>query len=176
MKFLYVLVILAMFCQEASAQGKSESADVMLKSAYKKANKQGKNVFVMFHASWCGWCHKMDEAINDKFCNKFFDDNYIMVYLVVKERGDKSKLNSPGAEKYLKENKGDKAGLPYWLILDKAGKVLANAHAQTDKESNLGCPATDEEVDSFVGKLKKTSSLTDEELEIIGVRFRKNNS
>ena len=53
------------------------SATEILNEANAQAAKENKNVFVIFHASWCGWCHKMDSAMNDPVCKKFFDDNFI---------------------------------------------------------------------------------------------------
>ncbi len=176
MKFLPLLLCLFLWSSQTVAQAPAESADVILKAAYKKAKKQKKNVFVIFHASWCGWCRKMDKAMQDESCKKFFDDNYITVHLVIQESAGKEHLNNPGADQFAKDNGGDRAGLPYWLILNPKGKVLTNANAKADNSSsNLGCPASEEEVATFIAKLKKTSKLNDEALEIIGTRFKKNN-
>jgi hypothetical protein len=62
--------------------------------------------------------------------------------------------------------------LPYWLILDAAGNVLATSEYKPGK--NTGCPANEAEVAYFISVLKKTSSLTDEQLGIVEKRFRLN--
>lgn len=168
--FFFVLLF------STSTFAQAPSIDKILADAYKQAQKEKKNVFVMFHASWCGWCKKMDQAMNDESCKKFFDDNYVIVHVVTGEHSeDKKALNNPGAEDFLKKRRGEGIGLPYWLILDKKGKTLADAHLQADKPSNIGCPAADEEVVAFVEKIKKTSKLQQAELEIIAERFKKNN-
>jgi len=43
-----------------------------------------------------------------------------------------------------------------------------------EKGDNAGCPATEKEVDFFIDVLKKTSSISKEQLEIIRKRFREN--
>jgi len=150
--------------------------DKILADAYKQAQKEKKNVFVIFHASWCSWCKKMDQAMNDESCKKKFDDNYVIVHIVTGEHDEEKKaLNTIGAEDFIKKHRGEGTGLPYWVILDKKGKTLADAHLQTDKPSNIGCPAADEEVAAFIEKLKKTSNLKEAELAIIAKRFKKNN-
>ncbi len=37
-----------------------------LKESMQQAAAENKNVFIIFHASWCGWCHKMDTSMNDQ--------------------------------------------------------------------------------------------------------------
>lgn len=39
-----------------------ENASVLMKQAYAQASKENKKVFVMFHASWCGWCKKWTQT------------------------------------------------------------------------------------------------------------------
>ena len=49
----------------ANAQKVKTSTEIM-EAAYKKASEENKNILLIFHASWCSWCKKMDAAINDK--------------------------------------------------------------------------------------------------------------
>jgi len=157
------------------------SADDVLKEAYKQATAEKKNVFVIFHASWCGWCRKMDTSINDKTVKKFFDDNYVIRHLVVYESKGKEKLENPGATDLLIKYKGNDQGIPYWLIFDKEGKLLADSKmrpegAGPEQGDNSGCPASEPEVQHFVNVLKKTSTLDDAQLKIIYARFRENDT
>lgn len=165
-----------------SIVGKSQSpepADAILKEASSVAAKENKNVFVLFHASWCGWCHKMDTAMNDNSVKKFFTDNYVIRHLVLYESKGKENLENPGALDLLKKYKGDEKGIPYWLIFDKNGKLLADSKLRPDgggleTGDNTGCPASEKEVAHFVKVLKETSSLKDDELSVIEKRFREN--
>ena len=155
------------------------SSDEILKKAYKQAASQHKNVFVIFHASWCGWCHKMDKSMNDVACKQFFDDNYIIVHLVVDESKDKKALENPGANELRAKYYGSGLGIPFWLVFDKEGKLLSDskirAEGETaDKGNNSGCPANAEEVAFFINVLKNTSALDATQLEIIRKRFREN--
>jgi hypothetical protein len=135
----------------------------------------------MFHASWCGWCKKMTASIGDSTCSKFFDDNYVITYLDVMERPGKEMLENPGGLDMMKTLKGDPTGgIPYWVVMDANGKVAGTSyvpHADgtpgTAKD-NVGCPAEAGEVAYFVGLLKMTSKLTDDQLAIIKTRFLKN--
>lgn len=168
-----------MVCTFYSANSQVPSADAIMKDAYKIAATEKKNVFVMFHASWCGWCHKMDTSMNDPSCKKFFDDNYVIRHLVVDELKTKKDLENPGADEFRKRYFGDDQGIPYWLVFDKEGKLLADSKMRAEgdgpeKGQNTGCPATEEEVAYFIGVLKKTSRLNEDELAIIQKRFRRN--
>ena len=69
--------------------------------------------------------------------------------------------------------KGKDAGLPFWLILNPKGEVLADSF--NDKKENLGCPSTAEEVDVFAAKLKKSAKMDDNELQAVRNAFMKKN-
>ena len=161
-------------------QSMARTADAILNEAVTRAANTHKNVFIIFHASWCGWCHKMDNSMNDEKLKSFFDNNYVVVHLTVDESKDKKELENPGANELRKKYKGEGQGLPYWFILDPKGNFLADSrltpgNANTAaKPANVGCPASIEEVAYFIKMVKKTSSLNDKQLALIQERFLKN--
>jgi thioredoxin-related protein len=180
MKLLSLALVFLFAANIANAQDAVPDADTILHAAYKQAAAENKNIIVIFHASWCGWCHKMDNAMNDKECKKIFESNYVIVRLDVEESKDKKELENPGASDIKKKYLGEKAGLPFWLVLDKNGKLLADSYirkAGIPKDQpgeNIGCPTSEKEVEIFIGILQKTSAIPDSKLETIAKRFRKN--
>ena len=172
-----ILSFLFLATTNVSGQTKIPSADVLLKEARVEADKMHKNIFIIFHASWCSWCHKMDNAMNDGALKSFFDNNYVIVHLTVDESKGKKDLENPGADELRKKYHGDQQGLPYWFILDANGNFLADAllkDSSGQKAASVGCPAEKNEVDYFVQVLKKTSSLNQLQLALIQKRFLKN--
>ncbi len=156
-----------LFIQQIQSQ---ESTKAILDQAYNQAKIENKNVFVIFHASWCGWCKKMDANMNQATTKKIFDDNYVVKHLVVQEARGKKHLENPGAQELLVKYKGDKSGIPFFLIFDAYGKILTDSF--NTKGKNLGCPTSAEEVDEFIKKLKSTSTLSDDELALIVEAFQ----
>jgi len=162
------------------AQGGPLSADEIMQEAMQQAAKEKKSIMIIFHASWCGWCHKMDSSLNDQSCKNFFDDSYIIRHLVVDESKDKKNLENPGADELRMKYNGDGQGIPFWLIFDKDGKLLADSQIRPEgaaletKGGNLGCPATEDEVAYFINVLKKTSHMSASQQAAIEKRFRKN--
>ena len=180
MKNIFLIPVL-LFTTVSSlfAQKAPLSSEEIMKEAFTSAKKQNKKVLVMFHASWCGWCHKMDTSLNDASVKKFFDDNFVIRHLVVFESKGKENLENPGALEMLTKHDGKDQGIPFWLIFDKDEKFLADSRMKTkingvEKLQNTGCPATEEEVDYFIGVLKRTIALNDDQLQIIRGRFRRN--
>jgi hypothetical protein len=179
MRILIFLLVSSFMIPSSARAQPAVSTDAILKEAGKVAAKEGKNVFILFHASWCGWCHKMDSAMNDPLIRKHFDDNYVIRHLVVYESKGKEQLETPGGLDLLTKYKGNDQGIPYWLIFDNNGKLLADSKIRVqggglESGENSGCPATAKEVDHFVKVLKETSSLKETELSIIKKRFREN--
>ncbi|MES1220386.1 MAG: thioredoxin family protein, partial [Bacteroidota bacterium] len=111
MRPYFLLVLVTIFSKSPVFAQAPLSADAILKAAVAEAAKENKKVFIIFHASWCGWCHKMDSSMNDKACKKFFDDNYVIRHLVVHESKDKKKLENPGAAEMLKKYNGADQGI-----------------------------------------------------------------
>lgn len=180
MKKHFIATFIAVFLSQfLIAQPAPPSASDILKDAQSIAAKENKKVFIIFHASWCGWCHKMDTSMNDPVCKKFFDDNFVVRHLVVSESPDKRNLENPGAEEMKTKYHGNGQGIPFWLIFDQKGNLLADSKIRSagdgpEAGDNSGCPASEKEVAFFVKTLKQTTNLNDQQLEIIAKRFRKN--
>ncbi|MDN5480712.1 MAG: thioredoxin family protein, partial [Chryseobacterium sp.] len=164
-----IIVIAALLLFQLSIA--QEKADIELNKALKEAKAQKKNVLLVFHASWCGWCKLMEKNMNLPETKPIFEKKFVTTYIDVQERGEKKKLENPGGQELMNKYKGENAGLPFWLILNPKGEVLADSF--DSKGDNLGSPATPEEVSSFLAKLEKSSKMNKEELQTIQKVFVK---
>jgi thiol-disulfide isomerase/thioredoxin len=159
---------------------KTLDAASILQNAQQKAKQEKKKIFLKFTASWCGWCHKMDAAMKDSSTTKLFNNNYVITHLTVMEMGAKKTLENSGGLELMNKYGGTNQGLPYWVVLDEKGTLLANSLIKGDEEgldspkgNNAGCPASENEIPYFIRVLKNTSKLTNTELEVIEKRFQK---
>lgn len=178
-KIFFALLASSLLSSAVAGQTTPVTADAILQEAKKLASKENKNILILFTASWCGWCHKMDKSIDDPSCKSFFEKNYVIRHIVVDETKDKRHLENPGGGEMKKQYHGEGLGIPFWLVFDKEGQLLADSKIRKEGEGpemgeNTGCPATAEEVDHFISVLKKTSRMTDAQLEIVKKRFRRN--
>lgn len=166
MKLILRLTIFGFFMNIITAQNIIPSKDQVMNFAYATAKKDNKNVFLMFDASWCTWCKRMDKNMANDLSKDFFDDNYVTVHLAVNEYPEENKkLENPGAVDFYDSLRGDATGIPFWVIFDSEGNVLDNS--LDSNGNNIGSPVTKEEVEAFTAILKSTSSLKKEDLNII---------
>lgn len=170
MKLYFLTIFFFLFINVKAQQ--TPSADVVLNETRAKAAKENKKVLVIFHASWCVWCRKMDSSLNDETVKHFFHKNYIITHLTILESNEKKNLENAGALAFNKKWGGENQGIPFWVIMDKDGTILADSQIEPGK--NVGCPATAEEVTYFIDALKKTSSINDEQIAAVEKRFRRN--
>jgi thiol-disulfide isomerase/thioredoxin len=132
-------------------------AQNLIGAARTAANKQHKPTLVMFHASWCGWCKRLDAVMSRPEFKKMFEANYQLVTLDVLENGAKvAELENPGGKEYMKELGGEKSGLPFYAWLNADGKKIADSNAMP-KEQNIGYPGEPAEIETFMALIKKTA-------------------
>ncbi|MDE1193258.1 MAG: thioredoxin family protein [Arachidicoccus sp.] len=177
-KIILSLIILFYAFATANAQSTPETADEIVNSALSQAKQEHKKVLIMFHASWCGWCKKMDACLNDVSCKNYFNKNFVISHIDVFETKEKvSEENSGGKDLYAKYGGEEQDGIPFWLILDENGNLLANSKYDPDnsgKLQNIGCPAEEKEVAYFVSLLKKYTNISEADQTAVQIRFRKN--
>ena len=168
----YIIILFLLFTGvQLFAQGVPSASEVM-QQAFQEATVNNKKVLLIFHASWCGWCRKMDNSLNDTCCKLYFDQHYVVRHLTVYESSDKKTLENPGALEILNKYKGKDQGIPFWLVFDSKGNLLADSQYEPGK--NSGCPASSQEVDYFVQVLKKTSDISEDEMRKVRACFLKN--
>lgn len=151
MKKLLAFTLLMAVCSSAFA---ADSAKQLMDAASAKAAASGKNVLVIFHASWCGWCHKLDDFLDRTDEGKKVKGALEVVHITVLESKDHKADENAGGEELLEKLGGKGSGIPYYAILDPKGKVLATSNPNKDKPGNIGYPAAPEEIAHFMGMLK----------------------
>ena len=137
--------------------GTPPPARTILNAALKEASSSGKSVFLIFHATWCSWCKRLDAALDKPEVRKIVDNYYVVTHVDVLERGDKKQtVENPGGEEIMKSLGGEKSGLPFYVILDGTGKKLADSNIMPGN-SNIGFPGSQEEIAAFEKILKQTA-------------------
>ena len=153
---------------------KPEPADGILKAAVQKAESSNKTVFLIFHASWCGWCKKLDAALEDRTIKELIEEHFVIARLDVLESGNNAQtLENPGGKKIMTELGGEKSGLPFYAFIDAKGKKIADSNVMP-KDQNIGYPNSTEEIAEF-GKLlaKSAPQMSVGELATIAAYFQK---
>lgn len=148
------------------------AADAVLEAAA-KAGKPGKrNILVTFHASWCGWCRKLDAVLSTAAAKEVLDRHYVRAGLAVLERGEKKALENPGAGELLTSLAGKDAGLPFTAVLDRKSRRAIATSNLGGPGTNVGFPAKPDELDHFVGMLRKGApGMSEAEAQTIRAAF-----
>jgi len=129
----------------------------ILADAEAQAKASGRNVLVIFHASWCGWCKRLDKFMTDPKFQPIFDKNFVTVKLTVLEDDKHKSDENPGGLEEMDVLGGRDAGLPLFAVLDPSGKTIITSMRPSDdgKSANTGFPAASEEIGHFVVMMKK---------------------
>ena len=135
----------------------------LVDSAFLKASKEHKKVMLIFTSTWCSPCKFLRYLMNDPYNKKFFEDNYVITEFFNSEVGDKKILDNPGTTEIRAKYKGNPRYIPYVIILDAAGKILAD---------DIDVPVNKEDIPVFIKILKTTSHLNGMELQMIADRVR----
>jgi len=173
-RFILVLSFLLTAVIALSQTAKPLPAQEVLKTAVIQAQTSDKTVFLIFHASWCGWCKKLEAGLEDSGVKPLIEANYVVTHLVVMESKEKKELENPGGAEIMKELGGENSGLPFYAFIDGKGKMILNSNAMP-KDQNIGYPAEKEEIAAFEGLLKKSAKhLSDEQRSQVMSYFVKN--
>ena len=171
-----IFLLLFSFLPAAGQTTQPEPADRVLKAGIQQAESSNKTVFLIFHASWCGWCKRLEAALENPALKKLMDDNYVFVRLDVLESGDKvQKLENPGGKAIMNDFGGEQSGLPFYAFLDATGKKIADSNVMP-KNQNIGYPGSAEEIAAFEKLLKATAPRMTEAQRTTIVTFLQKNA
>lgn len=139
-------------------------AEGLLDNAVAQAKQQKKHVFLAFHASWCGWCHRLEKFLDDPKIKPVIERRLIVLWLDGQEHDDKKNLENPGVDAVMKRFGATEAGLPSMHVLDGEGKLVATSIRK--EGGNIGYPAQADEIAHF-RQMLTAAEFTPSELDLI---------
>jgi hypothetical protein len=121
-----MMSLLASALMYATGQGQTHppAAREILRAATVRAGQEGKQVFVMFSATWCQPCRVTDEFLRRKEVAEVLHRYYIVAKISGFARKD-TDLQNAGAEQE-KDRLARGSGLPAFAILDSKGVLLSD--------------------------------------------------
>jgi thioredoxin-related protein len=160
--------------------GTPAAAGDVVKDACREAAASHKKVLILFHASWCHWCRKLDTLLTSPDCKDLFGQSYVIRHLTVMESPDKKNLENPGAQDlYLKYAGSVNQGIPFFIIMNDEGTVVADSRIKPEggpagsTGDNMGYPSSKNEVEYFMRVLHETTTLSADQLGVIAGKLGK---
>jgi thioredoxin-related protein len=150
------VVLLLVIAVALAAQTKPPAASEVVSKGVETAKAQQKNLLVLFGASWCSWCKRLDAMLESPEVGKLFQANYVIEHLTIQESKDKLHLENPGAQDLVNSSGGTGSGVPVYIFFDNTGNRLATSMSMPGGK-NIGHPATPEEIKAFASLLEKTA-------------------
>jgi len=155
-KSLGLGLFVAALALPAIASASTTSAKTLLSGASAKAAKEKKNVMVIFHASWCGWCHKLDDMLESRQFKSTFEKSYVITHIDVMEHDEKKVLENEGGEDLMTQlGATPKDGIPFFVMLKPDGTKIGDS--RLPNKANMGYPSEPQEVTAFMALLKKSA-------------------
>lgn len=133
-------------------------AQEVVQKALPALSLSGKLGWVEFRADWCGWCRKMDKLFETSAASAILAKYFVMIRVDYERNAGAvelaRRLGSTGDE-----------GLPWFAVVDAAGKPLATSHGP---KGNVGYPGDDGERAYFRTVLQSTAKgITSAELDSV---------
>jgi len=137
-------------------QPETVNADDLLAASLRAATEQDKRILVHVGTPYCGWCKVLTAFLDDHA--KILSDDYVDLRL------DTMRMKN-GKEVAGRFEPEGSEGVPWMVILDGSGKVLATS---IGPKGNCGYPASPEEIDHFLSMLSGTKQrLKDADLQTL---------
>jgi thiol-disulfide isomerase/thioredoxin len=157
----------------AAAIPAAPPASEVMAAAEAQATAQHKNIFLIFHASWCTYCRQLDTFLAAPENRGVVDKYFVVVHLTIQEYGAKASLNHPGGIEVRDAVGGKNTALPFFAFLDSRGTLIVNTI--NSRGVNIGYPDAPEEIDWFLVMLKKAvPAMTHEEAATLETWLRSN--
>lgn len=80
MKIKIFTLFLLLYSGMSFAQD-TPAASTIMNKAMEQARAENKKVFLMFHASWCSWCKRMEKNMEADATKDLFNKNYVVAIL-----------------------------------------------------------------------------------------------
>jgi thioredoxin-related protein len=144
----------------ATAGTEAPTAQRLVDNAKARASAQHKTILLLFGASWCPWCKRLDSFIETSNFRPIFARHFVIARIDVQEHADKVGLDTPGGAELEKQLGSRSNGLPFFAFLNERGELVANSNRPLPGKSqarNIGYPMEPIEVDYFMNMLKKVA-------------------
>jgi thiol-disulfide isomerase/thioredoxin len=174
---MFALLVVASIALPAVGQPSSRdvpTADSRLKAAEATAHIQQKNVLLLFGASWCSSCHRLQSFLADPVIAPIFDRYFVKLVVIHGEHpSDTRHQDTPGAEQLLDSLHDTNTTLPLMVVLSSNGKIIVDSvrpnYGPRNVYANIGYPEGRYSVEWFFEMLRRGApSLTSTETETIG--------
>lgn len=153
--------------QAAPQSSPAPPASEVLALAFATSVKQHKPVFVHFGASWCSSCRQLDAFLARPPVQAIFSRRFVVTRLDVLESGGNARQENLGGKQLLDSLGPPNTPLPYYAILDHAGKpiVTGNRPSSRADATTIAFPLAYGSIGVFLRFLKEGNpSIPDGEL------------